>query len=62
MAGVDGIQIGDSRFATTRNRGNVRAHNNIFFNYSNDGGSSWLPSNGSVTVNDTLNVPSVEKV
>jgi len=33
-----------------------RAFNSVFFNYSNDGGSSWLPSNGAVTVNDTSTV------
>jgi hypothetical protein len=31
----------------------VRSHNNIYFNYSNDGGSSWLPANNAVVVNDT---------
>ena len=33
-----------------------RTFNSILFNYSNDGGSSWLPSNGAVTVNDTSTV------
>ena len=36
--------------------GSRRAFNSIFFNYSNDGGGSWLPSNGAVTVNDTSTV------
>jgi hypothetical protein len=31
----------------------IRTFDGIFFNYSNDGGSSWLPANGAVTVNDT---------
>ncbi|MBT5449958.1 MAG: hypothetical protein HOK90_12250, partial [Gemmatimonadetes bacterium] len=31
----------------------ARSFDGIFFNYSNDGGSSWLPANGTVTVNDT---------
>ena len=30
--------------------------NNIFFNYSNDGGSSWLPANNAVVINDTATV------
>ena len=30
----------------------------IFFNYSNDGGSSWLPSNNTVTISDTTLVGS----
>ena len=34
----------------------LRSHNNIFFNYSNDGGSSWLPANNAVVVNDTNTV------
>ncbi len=34
----------------------VRNHNNIFFNYSNDGGSSWLPANSAVVINDTSTV------
>jgi hypothetical protein len=33
-----------------------RAFNSVFFNYSNDGGGSWLPSNGAVTVNDTSTI------
>ncbi|MCC7262525.1 MAG: T9SS type A sorting domain-containing protein [Candidatus Latescibacteria bacterium] len=32
---------------------NLRAFNNIYFNYSNDGGSTWLPANGAVVINDT---------
>jgi hypothetical protein len=31
----------------------VRAYNNVYFNYSNDGGSTWLPANNAVVVNDT---------
>ncbi|HIG53434.1 MAG TPA: hypothetical protein EYQ18_05505, partial [Candidatus Handelsmanbacteria bacterium] len=34
----------------------ARSFDGIFFNYSNDGGSSWLPSNSAVTVNDTTTV------
>ncbi|MEE3040160.1 MAG: hypothetical protein VX948_04795, partial [Candidatus Latescibacterota bacterium] len=34
----------------------VRNHNNIFFNYSNDGGSSWLPANSAIVINDTSTV------
>jgi len=33
-----------------------RAHNNICFNYSNDGGSSWLPANSTVVINDTTTI------
>ena len=35
-----------------------RSFDGIFFNYSNDGGSSWLPSNGTVVLNDTITVGS----
>jgi hypothetical protein len=35
---------------------NKRAFNNIWFNYSNDGGSTWLPANGAVVINDTSTV------
>lgn len=35
-----------------------RGFNGIFFNYSNDGGSSWLPSNNTVTISDTTTVGS----
>ncbi|MBM3279529.1 MAG: T9SS type A sorting domain-containing protein [Candidatus Handelsmanbacteria bacterium] len=35
---------------------NKRAYNNIYFNYSNDGGSTWLPANNAVVVNDTATV------
>jgi hypothetical protein len=37
----------------------ARTFDGIFFNYSNDGGSSWLPSNNTVTVNDTTTVSEV---
>ena len=37
-------------------RTNAKAYNNIFFNYSNDGGSSWLPANNAVVINDTATV------
>ena len=30
-----------------------RAYRGVFFNYSNDGGSSWLPNNNTVTISDT---------
>ncbi|MBI2505580.1 MAG: T9SS type A sorting domain-containing protein [Candidatus Latescibacteria bacterium] len=32
------------------------AYNNIWFNYSNDGGSTWLPANSAVVINDTATV------
>jgi len=32
---------------------NRKAYDNIYFNYSNDGGSSWLPANSAVVINDT---------
>ena len=31
-------------------------YDNIYFNYSNDGGSSWLPANNAVVINDTATV------
>ncbi|MEE2727551.1 MAG: hypothetical protein VX792_10785, partial [Candidatus Latescibacterota bacterium] len=31
----------------------ARTFEGVFFNYSNDGGSSWLPSNNTVTISDT---------
>jgi len=34
----------------------IRTHNNIYFNYSNDGGSSWLPADNAVVINDTSTV------
>ncbi len=34
----------------------INAYNNIYFNYSNDGGSSWLPANNAVVLNDTATV------
>jgi hypothetical protein len=34
----------------------TRQFNNIYFNYSNDGGSTWLPANNAVVVNDTSTV------
>ena len=37
-------------------RTGAREYNNIFFNFSNDGGSSWLPQNGAVVVNDSATV------
>ena len=37
-------------------RTGARSYNNIFFNFSNDGGSSWLPQNGAVVVNDSATV------
>ena len=46
----DGAWGSVSSRITTSNR---QSHNNIFFNYSNDGGSSWLPANNAVVLNDT---------
>ncbi len=31
-----------------------RQYNNILFNYSNDGGNTWLPANDAVVVNDVV--------
>jgi len=39
--------------AANPNRG-VRVFKGIFFNYSNDGGSSWLPNNSAVAISDTV--------
>ncbi len=39
-----------------RRSGTRKAYNNIYFNYSNDGGSSWLPANNAVVINDTASV------
>ncbi|MEE2833252.1 MAG: hypothetical protein VYD18_12915, partial [Candidatus Latescibacterota bacterium] len=49
----DGLYPTGSSRILGRNR---QSHNNIFFNYSNDGGSSWLPANNAVVVNDTNDV------
>ena len=47
----------DSRVvALSNSTSQRRSHNNIFFNYSNDGGSSWLPANNAVVINDTSTV------
>lgn len=34
----------------------TRQFNNVYFNYSNDGGSTWLPSNSAVVINDTTTI------
>ena len=34
--------------------GATRQFDNIFFNYSNDGGNTWLPSNDAVVINDVV--------
>ena len=34
----------------------LNQYDNIYFNYSNDGGSSWLPANSAVVINDTATV------
>jgi hypothetical protein len=51
-------QVGCNAFASPAHcvGTTVKAYNNIYFNYSNDGGSSWLPANTAVIVNDTLTV------
>ena len=36
-----------------------RGYNGVFFNYSNDGGSSWLPSNNTVVISDTTTVTQI---
>ncbi|MBT5803414.1 MAG: hypothetical protein HOI20_17640, partial [Gemmatimonadetes bacterium] len=41
-----------------RGSGQARSFNGVFFNYSNDGGSSWLPSNNTVALTDTSTVGS----
>ncbi len=41
---------------STYNSHSLRSFNNIYFNYSNDGGSTWLPANGAVVINDTTTV------
>jgi len=33
---------------------------NVYFNYSQNGGASWLPANGAVVVNDTTTVGNVQ--
>ena len=35
-------------------------HDNVYFNYSQTGGATWLPGNRSILVNDTLTVGNVE--
>ena len=40
----------------------LREFNNIFFNYSNDGGSTWLPSNAAVTINDVVTADPANEV
>ena len=44
--------VATRQFASTGRR----AHRNILFNYSNDGGSSWLPANSAVVINDTTSL------
>ena len=47
-------------FAAAQTFGAQRQFNNIFFNYSNDGGSTWLPGNDAVVINDVATAGSVE--
>jgi hypothetical protein len=54
---ADGVWPSQSaRTAIGSGNRNRQSHNNIFFNYSNDGGSSWLPANSAVVVNDTTTI------
>ncbi len=49
----------ESYHTASRNKGagfGGRGFNGVFFNYSNDGGSSWLPSNNTVVISDTTTV------
>jgi hypothetical protein len=58
---ADGATAGGLALRGRRTRGAVNAAPNtgirvfkgIFFNYSNDGGSSWLPNNSAVAISDT---------
>ncbi len=53
----DGVTGGITENQITTGTGNTRkGYDNIYFNYSNDGGSSWLPANNAVIVNDTATV------
>ena len=49
-------QNGDASAAAAAQLGQTgtNQHNSIFFNYSNDGGSTWLPANSSVIINDVV--------
>ena len=49
--GLD-LTVDESRTAAT----GEKMYQMIYFNYSNDGGSSWLPANSAVAVNDTATV------
>lgn len=56
-ASPDGVTTNVASRIAAGNGGRQRSsHHSIFFNYSNDGGSSWLPSNNAVVVNDTSTV------
>ena len=48
--GVNGPVTEEQIFTVVSPR---KAYDNIYFNYSNDGGSSWLPANSAVVINDT---------
>jgi len=57
--GIHGWGVGAVREATSSGGaggGTYSVSNNIYFNYSNDGGSSWLPSNAAVVINDTTTI------
>ena len=54
--GRNNKQIAIAQLGQQLTRTGARSYNNIFFNFSNDGGSSWLPSNGAVVVNDSATV------
>ena len=55
----DGIvtsNVGQKRGTDAAGAPVVKSYNSIYFNYSNDGGSSWLPANNAVVINDTATV------
>ena len=52
-ADADGQKVNTG---TGANANLKKEYDNIFFNYSNDGGSSWLPANNAVVINDTNTV------
>ncbi len=53
--GINGVNVAADGFQTYRYRSGrlTRQFDNIYFNYSNDGGSTWLPANSAVVINDT---------
>ncbi|MEW6752667.1 MAG: FlgD immunoglobulin-like domain containing protein [Candidatus Latescibacterota bacterium] len=53
---ADGIFGGTTAGQRASYGGRVKGYNSIYFNYSNDGGSSWLPANNAAVLNDTATI------